>query len=184
MTMATSTAEVSHDGNCISKLPQHVVDMIAAGEVVQRPSAVIKELLENALDAGSTKIIVDLEHGGLDKITITDNGSGIRKEDLKLAATRHATSKLSTVEDFERLETFGFRGEALASISHVSRKLSITTRTESDKVGYKQSYQNGKPIPSESSPPKPCAKGHVGTTIIVEGLFYNVPLRRQAVSEQ
>ena len=195
--------QLSNNNNtkCITKLPQHVVDMIAAGEVVQRPSAVIKELIENSLDAGSTKIIVDLEGNGcLDKITITDNGKGITKDDLKLAATRHATSKLNDVNDFQTLNTFGFRGEALASISFVCRKLTITTRTSAastttssgesnsssnvssnNNIGYKQVYQNGKVYPNDNTKPKPCAKGTIGTTICIQDLFYNVPHRKQTV---
>ena len=158
----------------ISILPCEVVDQIAAGEVVQRPASVIKELIENCLDAGSTQILVHIEKGGLTKIEIKDDGRGIPKDDLALAATRHATSKLSSVQDFKTLQTFGFRGEALASISMVS-KLTITTRATSDcgSVAYTQSYKNGCPTFVK---PKPCAR-QKGTTITITDLFYNVPHR-------
>ncbi|EEC49542.1 mutl-like protein 1 [Phaeodactylum tricornutum CCAP 1055/1] len=156
----------------IQILPQEVVDKIAAGEVVQRPVSVVKELVENALDAGATEVIVTVEKGGLAKITIADNGGGIRPQDLPLAATRHATSKLRTTEDFAHLCSFGFRGEALASVSMVSH-LCITSRVPEVKVGYKLAYRGGKPLQS----PKPTAR-KPGTTVLVEDLFFNLPHRK------
>lgn len=162
----------SKKGNKICTLPQEVVDQIAAGEVVQRPQSVVKELLENCLDAGSTQITVKVEKGGLGKLTIQDNGCGIPKADLALAATRHATSKLRSVQDFRSLETYGFRGEALASVSMVSQ-LTITSRTTDSPVGYTQTYRNGIPTLPQ---PRPGAR-KPGTTIVVENLFYNVPHR-------
>jgi len=163
----------------ICALPQDVVDQIAAGEVVQRPQSVVKELLENCLDAGSTHISVRVEKGGLAKLTIQDDGCGIPKIDLELAATRHATSKLRSVQDFHMLETYGFRGEALASISMVSQ-LTITSRTESSPVGFTQMYRNGIPTWNQ---PKPTARKQ-GTTLVVENLFYNVPHRLQAYKKR
>lgn len=162
-------------------LPQHVIDQIAAGEVVQRPVSVVKELLENSLDAGATHIVVHVEKGGLSKMSISDNGCGIPMKDLPLLATRHATSKLKTVDDFSTLTTFGFRGEAVASTSMVSRLLSVTTRTATSSMAYTQTYQNGQPTPS--SKPKPCART-VGTTILVQDLFYNVPHRQKAYQKR
>lgn len=110
----------------IAILPKAVVDQIAAGEVVQRPVSVVKELLENSLDAGATQIVVRFD--GLSHLSITDNGKGIAKKDLELLCTRHATSKLQSVDDFSTLGTFGFRGEALASTSMVSRLLTVVSR--------------------------------------------------------
>lgn len=165
--------------NAIAVLPKEVVDQIAAGEVVQRPVSVVKELLENSLDAGSSHIVIHVEKGGLGKLVITDDGCGIPKSGLALAATRHATSKLTTVDDFENLQTFGFRGEALASISTVSR-LSVTSRIEDSQVGFSQTYRNGSPTLKQ---PKPCARKK-GTTITVQDLFYNVPHRLKTYSKR
>lgn len=155
----------------IEILPQAVVDRIAAGEVVQRPSSAVKELLENSLDAGATEIIVQTD--GIDRIIVSDDGCGIDYIDLKLAAVRHATSKLRTAEDLNSIESFGFRGEALASISMVAR-LSIVSRTANQQVGFKLSYIDGTPSHDK---PLPIAR-KVGTTIHVQDLFYNMPHRR------
>lgn len=165
----------------ICLLPQQVIDRIAAGEVVQRPVSVVKELLENSLDAGATRIVISFtaplslkqQHGICGKISVADNGCGIQATDLPLAATRHATSKLRTVEDFAHLSSFGFRGEALASVSMVS-KLQIIARTSSAASGHTMTYIDGKPI---QATPVPRAR-QVGTTITVQDLFYNLPQRR------
>jgi DNA mismatch repair protein MutL len=154
----------------IEKLPQSVVNRIAAGEVVERPASVVKELLENALDAGPTRIDVELEQGGIALVRVVDDGSGIPAEELHLAATAHATSKLRTADDLDRIGTLGFRGEALASIGEVSQ-LTIRSR-QPGAAGAAVTVDGGR---LGEVMPDGCS---IGTTVEVRQLFGNVPARR------
>lgn len=158
----------------IIRLEEAVVNRIAAGEVIQRPGSALKELMENSLDAGSTSISIVVKDGGLKLITITDNGHGIRHDDLPILCERHTTSKLREFEDLQQISTMGFRGEALASMSFVAH-LTVTTMTADSPHGYRVGYKDGK----MEGDPRPCAAVK-GTQITVENLFYNVPARRKA----
>lgn len=154
----------------IKVLSQAVADQIAAGEVAERPSAVVKELVENAIDAGSTKIEVEIKQGGVGYIRVTDNGSGIPEDQLETAFLRHATSKLSAIEDLETIGTMGFRGEALASICAVA-EIEVISKTKDCEEGTYLELLHG--IPGEKEPIA-CADG---TTMIVKKLFANIPAR-------
>lgn len=154
-------------------LPPQLANQIAAGEVVERPASVVKELVENSLDAGATQIQIEIEKGGAQLIQIRDNGCGIGKQDLTLALARHATSKISSLEDLEAILSLGFRGEALASISSVSR-LTLTSRPAYQNEAW-QAYTQGREMAVEIHP----ASHPVGTTIAVANLFFNTPARRK-----
>jgi DNA mismatch repair protein MutL len=151
----------------IKILEPQLANQIAAGEVVERPASVVKELLENSLDAGSNQIDIEIKNGGIQQIRIRDNGTGIHKEDLILALSRHATSKISNQDDLAKINTLGFRGEALASIKSVSR-LTITSKYQNEKNAWQ--------IVDDQLQP---AAHPQGTTIEMRDLFYNVPARRK-----
>ncbi|ADZ40894.1 TPA: DNA mismatch repair endonuclease MutL [Yersinia enterocolitica] len=157
----------------IQILPPQLANQIAAGEVVERPASVVKELVENSLDADASRIDIDIERGGAKLIRIRDNGCGIGKDDLALALARHATSKISSLEDLEAILSMGFRGEALASISSVSR-LILTSRTAEQNEAW-QAYAEGRDMAVTIKP----AAHPVGSTLEVLDLFYNTPARRK-----
>jgi DNA mismatch repair protein MutL len=156
----------------IRVLPEQLIHQIAAGEVIERPASVIKELVENSLDAGAKRVEVDIEEGGARLCRVRDDGGGIERDELALALSRHATSKIVSIEDLERVGTLGFRGEALPSIASVSR-MKLISRTPSSAVGYAISSDNGALSEVEPSPHP------VGTTVEVRDLFFNVPARRK-----
>ncbi len=156
----------------IQVLPPQLANQIAAGEVVERPASVVKELVENSLDAGATRIDIDIERGGAKLIRIRDNGSGIKRR-AGAGPARHATSKIASLDDLEAIISLGFRGEALASISSVAR-LTLTSRTAEQQEA-RQAYAEGR---DQAVTVKPAAHP-VGTTLEVLDLFYNTPARRK-----
>ena len=154
----------------INVLDKHVAELIAAGEVVERPASAIKELVENSIDAGASSITVEIKNGGISYIRITDDGCGIERADVRNAFLRHATSKIKSEEDLESIGTLGFRGEALASIAAVS-KVEMLTKTQEETVGSRITLSGGE---VESLDDAGCPKG---TTIIVRDIFFNTPAR-------
>jgi DNA mismatch repair protein MutL len=156
----------------IRRLDPEVVKQIAAGEVIENPSSVVKELIENSIDAGATEIDVEIEGGGLECIRVTDNGEGMERDEIPLAVERYTTSKIRDTEDLRRIRTLGFRGEALYAIATVS-KLTIKSRTEKELEGWEGYFEGGKLVEM-----KPCSHP-VGSTVECKNLFFNLPVRRK-----
>ena len=156
----------------IQVLDQETINKIAAGEVIERPSSVVKELVENAIDAGATAVTIEIKDGGISFIRITDNGSGISKDDIPMAFLRHSTSKIKSIEDLMNVSSLGFRGEALSSIAAVSQ-VKLITKTADDFTGSRYVIEGGNEISLEE------VGAPDGTTFIVRNLFYNTPVRRK-----
>ena len=155
----------------IIELDKETVDKIAAGEVIESPISIIKELVENSVDAGSKNITVEINNGGKTYIRVTDDGCGISRDEIGLAFKKHATSKISNFDDLYVIDSLGFRGEALPSISSVS-KVTAISKTEEDEIGSKIEFENNKSKITSIATNR-------GTSIIVEDLFYNIPARRK-----
>mgnify|MGYP000317765979 FL=1 len=151
-------------------LDELTINQIAAGEVIERPASVIKEMVENSIDAGADKITVEIRNGGISYIKITDNGSGIAKDDLEIAFERHATSKIRNASDLDTVTSMGFRGEALASIAAIAN-VELISKTKEQDVGYKIVVEAGNVLEKEE------VGCQVGTSITVNNLFFNTPVR-------
>jgi len=165
--------DMSNISNRIHSLDPRLINQIAAGEIIERPASMLKELVENALDAGASSIDIEVENAGVKRLKITDNGHGILKDDLAMALSRHATSKIENLDDLEQIATLGFRGEALPSIASVTR-MSITSREQSADQAWQVSSDGN----NQTTAPSPVAHP-VGTTIETRDLFYNTPARRK-----
>lgn len=163
--------------NRIKLLKNETIEKIAAGEVIERPSSIVKELVENSLDANADEVTVEIKNGGKTYIRVTDNGDGINEEDLELAFKRYSTSKLSTIEDLYRIKSLGFRGEALSSISHVA-KVEVMTKVGNAISGIQSFFEEGKMVSKEIIG---CQKG---TTMIIRDLFYNLPVRKKFLKSE
>ena len=154
----------------IQKLPREIAQLIAAGEVVERPASVVKELLENAVDAGASEVTLEIQNGGIRLIRVTDNGCGIARDDVPIAFLSHATSKIHSADDLDAIFTLGFRGEALASVAAVSR-VELMTKTAEEFAGTRAVLEGGEVLSVEDAG---CPNG---TTLLIRDLFYNTPAR-------
>ena len=161
----------------IRPLAEHVINQIAAGEVIERPASVVKELIENSVDAGASRIEVEIEGGGIERIVVSDNGSGIRGEEIAAALTRHCTSKLSDAAELGSIASLGFRGEALASIAAVA-EMRIVTRTTGSEHAWEVFSVPGEALAA----PRP-ARGNCGTRIEIARLFHQVPARKRFLKQ-
>ena len=151
-------------------LDEHTINKIAAGEVVDRPASIVKELVENSIDAGATSITVEIKKGGISLIRVTDNGKGFRSDDVEIAFERHATSKIRKEEDLLHITSMGFRGEALASIAAIA-KVNLVTKNKDEDIGTKAIVEGGKILSVEPS------AAVIGTRIEIRDVFFNVPAR-------
>ena len=151
-------------------LDELTINKIAAGEVIERPASVVKELVENSIDAGAKHITIEIKNGGISFIRITDDGKGIQKDDVEMAFERHATSKIRSADDLQEVKSMGFRGEALASIAAISN-VELVSRQETDEIGTRIVVEGGKVLSIDEIG---CAKG---TTITIRNLFFNTPVR-------
>ena len=151
-------------------LDELTINQIAAGEVIERPASVIKEMVENSIDAGATNITVEIKNGGISYIKVTDNGKGISQDDLEIAFERHATSKIRSAEDLNTVTSMGFRGEALASIAAIAN-VEMVSKTKEQEIGYRIVVEAGNVLEKEETG---C---QVGTSITVRNLFFNTPVR-------
>ena len=156
----------------IKVLDQVTIDKIAAGEVIERPASIVKELVENAIDAGADTVTIEIEDGGVTLIRITDNGCGISREDVRNAFLRHSTSKIEHVEDLAKISSLGFRGEALSSIAAVT-KVELITKPREEEIGTRYFIEGGQELGLEDT------GAPEGTTFLIRQLFYNVPARRK-----
>ena len=153
------------------------INKIAAGEVIERPASVVKEMIENSIDAGAKNITVEIKNGGISLIKITDDGSGISEDDMEIAFERHATSKIRTADDLLEVKSMGFRGEALASIAAIAR-VEMISKKEDESVAHKIVVEGGKTVEFTE------AARSIGTTITVENLFYNTPVRYKFLKKE
>jgi len=161
----------------INTLDSHLINIIAAGEVIDRPASIVKELVENSLDAGASRVEVETQQGGIGLVRVSDNGAGIHRDDLLLAVQRHATSKISSQDDLEAIATLGFRGEALASICEVAQ-VTVDTRTADADEGARLVIKGGQVEPIVSTGRGP------GTTVEIRNLFFNLPARRKFLKNE